>query len=524
MAHTPPGTGADVLVGHRLVRRVGTGTRSEVYLAAATAGPTGAHPVALKVFRRGSDPESIGREVRALLGTPPSTLPRLIDVATAEDGRVCLLLDYLPGPTLDRLLRDRGRIDAAELVTVAATVTATLQALHSVGLSCPLVRPSAVRFDRRGRPMLAGLGGLVKLPEGAAGVAVRRDAAVGLASHVQTLLAYLDPQDAAAASARALLAEFTSVTVARPFPATLDGLEAALFRWAAAGPVRGAVPGGVRDDGRAVVVRDHADPTRGDSPVPRLIPVGVSDAAPAPVIPVDLVRGAARVALGRLRDGWTRLWGAPPQRRRSDGSRRVLPLRPVLLCAGLVVALSAGGLALVSSPPSGPGAGGPAVADVGARSRPGDQGPGDQGADATEADTTEADTTEADSVERAQQAGDGSAIEGDDPVAAVLALLRQREVCLAEASVLCLDDVHQAGSVAMAADGYRIRHLQSGPDAADPLGGSAASLDAELQERTGNAALVTLSDASGAGVNAQPASALVIKGEAGWRLRELFDY
>ena len=115
-----------------------------------------------------------------------------------------------------------------------------------------------------------------------------------------------------------------------------------------------------------------------------------------------------------------------------------------------------------------------------------------------------------------------SVLTGDDPAAAVLELLRRREECLAETSVLCLDGVDQPGSVLMAADGYRIRQLQTEPSAAPSAGPPAGPVTADVRERTGNAALVVLS--GGAGVNAQPASALMIKGEAGWRLRELFDY
>jgi hypothetical protein len=117
---------------------------------------------------------------------------------------------------------------------------------------------------------------------------------------------------------------------------------------------------------------------------------------------------------------------------------------------------------------------------------------------------------------------DRAAVEGDDPAAAALVLMRLRAGCLAEASVLCLDGVDQPGSVAMAADGYLVRQRQAVPEpAATP---DWIPVTAQLSERTGNAALVALAGSADGGVNAQPASALVIKGEAGWRLRELFDY
>lgn len=77
----------------------------------------------------------------------------------------------------------------------------------------------------------------------------------------------------------------------------------------------------------------------------------------------------------------------------------------------------------------------------------------------------------------------------------------------------------------MAADSYAVRQAQAVPESRQPgVSGRTTGLGATVQERTGNAALVVFGDPTDAGINAQPASALVIKGEAGWRLRELFDY
>jgi hypothetical protein len=121
---------------------------------------------------------------------------------------------------------------------------------------------------------------------------------------------------------------------------------------------------------------------------------------------------------------------------------------------------------------------------------------------------------------------DRAAIAGDDPATAASALLRVRAGCLAAESVVCLDSVDQAGSAALAVDGYTVRLLQQG--ARTPAGPDYGTHTATVAERTGDSALVTLTPASpGApadiGPESQPASLLVIKGEAGWRLREIFD-
>ena len=535
MVPTTAKPGADTLLGFRLVRRIGSGSRSEVFLAKPAVGAPDGSPVALKVFRADTEPAGMGRQVRALQVAGPAALPVLLDVATTPEGRVCLVLRHLPGLTLDRLLAERGRVGAGEVVTVAATVTATLQALHNAGLSHPLVQPSSVRFDDRGRPVLLGLGALNELPPGAAGVAMRRDAAIGLTGFLRCLLAYLDPADAAAPGAEELLAEFSSTVLARPFPASLAGLEAALFAWAPAGAVQGAVPGSA--PGPAA---EPAVPLGDRVPVPRLVSVAASEpaaAGPTPSLPVPR-RGEAtagrvrrlravvgrRAAAGRravttslavaARTGGARIDRARfdrTERSEAVGSgsapaRRLPGRRTLLLGSGLAVILSIGGLAALSAvPPESTARSGTAPGNVGTETP--EHAPGQAGATPG--------TAEPEGVLP-------SVLTGDDPAAAVLELLRRRAECLAEASVLCLDGVDQPGSVLMAADGYRIRQLQTEPSAAPSAGPPAGPVTADVRERTGNAALVVLS--GGAGVNAQPASALMIKGEAGWRLRELFDY
>ena len=82
-----------------------------------------------------------------------------------------------------------------------------------------------------------------------------------------------------------------------------------------------------------------------------------------------------------------------------------------------------------------------------------------------------------------------------------------------ELSVLCLDGVAQEGSAAHASDAAVIRALQAGGE----LTPQAAIVSGQLTlvERLGDSALVTL----GAPADSEPASALVMRGEAGWRIR-----
>lgn len=109
--------------------------------------------------------------------------------------------------------------------------------------------------------------------------------------------------------------------------------------------------------------------------------------------------------------------------------------------------------------------------------------------------------------------GPESAGDGDDPLVALVALLQARERCLADRSVLCLDAVGQAGSAALADDQQLVRELQQGAETLPPF---TVRLDElVLEERLGDSALISIDSPA----DSEPASVLLMKGEAGWRIR-----
>lgn len=110
------------------------------------------------------------------------------------------------------------------------------------------------------------------------------------------------------------------------------------------------------------------------------------------------------------------------------------------------------------------------------------------------------------------RAPDASPVSGDDPIAAAATLIDARGRCIRELSVLCLDDVDQAGSAALADDQMLIRSLQDGAGLADPL--ASAPEPIVLVERLGDSAIVSL------GAGGEPVSILMMKGEGGWRFRQ----
>ncbi len=101
-------------------------------------------------------------------------------------------------------------------------------------------------------------------------------------------------------------------------------------------------------------------------------------------------------------------------------------------------------------------------------------------------------------------------------------------------SVLCLDRVDEVGSGALEDDRAAIRAAQQGGELLDPLAGATWAKAPVLVERLGDSALVRLGEAlpgiqdasspdptppPSSDSRSGPASLLLVKGEAGWRIR-----
>ncbi len=102
----------------------------------------------------------------------------------------------------------------------------------------------------------------------------------------------------------------------------------------------------------------------------------------------------------------------------------------------------------------------------------------------------------------------------DDPVEAAIILLEQRDRCVRDLSLLCLDDVVQPDSAAHADDVALIRGVQAGGEYPD---GSILAGDPVLVERLGDAAFLDLPPGS------NPMSVLLMRTTNGWRIRDYLD-
>ena len=485
--------------GYRLVRVLGEGEHAVVHLGHATGGTAAneePRTAAVKIHREAVSLESVDREIEALGRVVHAHALHLDDLATLPDGRVCLIVERVGGRGLGRLVAQDHEISAGEAVTILTPIVDAVHALHTGGVAHGRIRLSNVLFRDDGAPVLVGFGHATLFPPGSSAASLASNPAVlhdrrQLATLVQSVLDRV-PGDAAEALARRVVDEQVQ---ADDFTARLTD---ALFDLAPPRPVR--------------FVRTGARPV-----APRIL----REAAP---VVADRAPTGSQAGVRRLLHNsrpWllhkTRPWLLQKARPALDRARLVRP-RVWLVAGGVLVSLVAatavlpanesvsgtreetGGTALSSADdddatPTAPGwPAEPLPPGTATPAPPSDQAPG------------------------RETAFDGRAaasdpLVGDDPVAALDALLRERERCVRDLSVLCLDGVLQDGSVAMQHDVDLVRSVQAGGE----LTADAAIIAQSpvLLERLGDSALVGLGD----GAETQPASVLMMRSEAGWRIR-----
>ncbi len=524
-----------IVGGYRVVRRLGTSERADVYLGVPTgsfedgAAEVGTRtPVALKIYHVKTAGAVIEREIRVMTETTGARFAKLIDFATLSDGRVCIVQEHLAGSRLSRLIGDGRSLTPGEAVTILAPILAALAELLALGYVHEGLGQSSVIFDRSGRPVLTGLGRLRELPPaGSDRSNVVEEVGRRVTAFALGVLDRVEPcWDAAVPDPAAWL---ESIPPGIALRSLLDELERRLFAWAPASAVVMSVAPWVPSAGRR--------PEREGGWAPTEALRGGRAAAPGPGF--SLLRAKRqRRSWGRVRRSgrsgrsWTllselrtllhgltsrqagtRLPAQLPARLRDRMALWLRVHRGPLLASSLVATAMCVLLLTLGYQPearggnAGPAAGvvpaaAPGTASSSAAPRPASPGPNTKPGNA---------------------AADRAAVEADEPVLAVRVLLRLRAGCLTAVSVACLDGTDQPGSAALVSDGQAVQEPHQGARAAPAR--EAARSAPSLVERRGDVALVAvvLTDASTAG-DSKPASILVVKGEAGWRIRQIFDY
>lgn len=501
------------LGGYRLVRRLATGARAQLFLV--TAEPAGEElddhaaaerPLLLRVYDEAAEQQTVTAELEALETLGGGPLPAIADLFTAGSS-ICLVVELIPGRRLSNVLDER-RLTPGEAVTVLAPIVAAVSELARAGFAHPALTAADVRFDAAGRPRITGLGRLQRLGAASAErTALERHAHEALVDLLELVAGAANP----ATALQQLVELARSRLAARPFEPFARSLEQELFRVAVAAPVRG-----VGEDHRATGI---VPPPPSAIGAPGGWPNGAASVPPgAPSTP------SGSIGRGRFRRGTRpQVSGAAPRAALSELLAAEVPVLELLrsgrwrgrlaerlvrrrgaVVVGALLSAATSVLLLTLVPPDR----GDSV-ERAAESRP----------SAPEAPSSERLTPPDDAgptdLEGETLAEGPSASDDGEALAATAAeLLADRATCLAVADPECLAQLVQPGSALERSDLARIAGEQ-------PVEQAPYDLDAVAVVGTMGGAVLLEVPISGA--EREPASLLMIRSEAGWRLREIFD-
>jgi hypothetical protein len=419
------------LAGYRLVRKIGFGSRSDVYLGVGSTGT-----VALKVFRSDATSESVGAELDALGRVDSPHLVRLLDISNGSEGPPVLILERVELGSVATLLAAREVIECGEAVTLLAPLAALIRELHDAGVAHGRIGAPSVHLGTEGQPILLGLGHCELFAAGGTMAAIDAEPAAGtdrdaLAAFALTVLERVRniPGDN---RARDLEGWIESAPRAYEFPGELAER---LFACAEALPV--AMPGE-----RSPV---HAVPARivAAEQTARIV------SSPIPSAPEQRPSWLPDWAANLLVENPTTM----AKKRFLHFAKGVRP-RFWIVAGGVTVALI---LAIALIPSGGPAA-------------------------------TRA-AQPATVVTRSTPLPSATPLP-EDPLLAAKALLARRKTCFRDLSILCLDDVDEASSGAFSSDAALIQKVESGgeiPQSVDDVGATPT-----LTERLGDTALIGL--------------------------------
>ncbi|MCU0647614.1 MAG: serine/threonine-protein kinase [Gemmatimonadaceae bacterium] len=166
----------EVLGAWRVVREIGRGGMSRVYLAERNDGAF-AQRAAIKVLRAGldtaADIERFHGERRILATLEHPFIARLLDGGVTPDGRPYLVLEYIDGVPLTEWSTSQ-RLDVPARLRLMLSVAEATQAAHRQLVVHRDLKPSNVLVDTHGRPRLLDFGIAKILEPGATADTVTR--------------------------------------------------------------------------------------------------------------------------------------------------------------------------------------------------------------------------------------------------------------------------------------------------------------------------------------------------------------
>jgi hypothetical protein len=137
---------------YRLVERLGSGGMGEVYLAEHRMLK---RPCAVKLIQpeRAGDPNALARferEVQMTARLSHWNTVEIYDYGRTDDGTFFYVMEYLPGTSLENLLKRHGPLAPSRVIHLLRQTCAGLREAHSIGLIHRDIKPGNIFVSRRG--------------------------------------------------------------------------------------------------------------------------------------------------------------------------------------------------------------------------------------------------------------------------------------------------------------------------------------------------------------------------------------
>jgi len=144
---------------YQIVRAVGSGGMSTVYEAIDTKLK---RPVAIKVMHPHlcNDPTAVERFRREALAAASLDHPNIVRIYdyVFANRTACIVMEYVTGPDVESVVKERGPLPFDSARYVMAEVAAALEAAHQKGVLHRDVKPSNILLQRGNRVMLTDFG------------------------------------------------------------------------------------------------------------------------------------------------------------------------------------------------------------------------------------------------------------------------------------------------------------------------------------------------------------------------------
>ena len=153
-----PAVSGTTLSSYRGLKLIGRGGMAEVY---SGTSPTNGRMVAIKVLPAAlaSDEQfrkRFTREAQIIARLEHPNSVRVLDFGH-EEGSYYIVMEYLPGPDLSALLKERKQLPLPETISVLRGIASALDYAHQQGLVHRDIKPSNVMLDGSQEPMRAVL-------------------------------------------------------------------------------------------------------------------------------------------------------------------------------------------------------------------------------------------------------------------------------------------------------------------------------------------------------------------------------